>query len=248
MSKISVIIPAWVVNDELYDLTGKTLQSLHNSIGWNDCELIIVDNASTIGSDQLLPNCDIYIRNKVNLGYPKAVNQGLKLAKGDLVAVVNNDIRISPNWIKTTQEVFSRLKNAGSLHFKMVEYDAPFNLGDAVWDKGKELWSHGSFFVWRKEASKDLIWPIDENYGLGGYDDYDWQLRMRNRGWTTVYTNSAAFQHKDSSSQNKLDQTKRKERDDKNREYFKKTHGEYPDILWKKLYPEQFLRPWKPFP
>ena len=52
---------------------------------------------------------------------------------------------------------------------------------------------------------------------------------------------------KDSSTQNKLDQGARSERDKKNYEYFKKKHGEYPDIMWKKLYPEQFKRPWKPF-
>ena len=227
---ISVIIPVYCIDDELYELTGNTLQSLVNSYDWKDCELIIVDNASTIGSDQLLMNCDTYIRNKQNLGYPKAVNQGLKLAHGDLIAVVNNDIRVSPNWIKVTQEVFKRLPKVGSLHFKMVDYNAPFNLGEEVWDRGKELWCHGSFFVFRREAV-EAIEELDEGFGLGGYDDYDWQLRMRKAGWITAYTNAAAFQHKDSSTQLKLNQTERSERDKRNYEYFKRKHGEYPDVI-----------------
>ena len=247
MMKLSIVMPVYVLDEELYMLTGNTLQSLANSYEWQDIELIIVDNASKIGSDQLLMNCDTYIRNKVNLGYPKAVNQGIKLAKGELICVSNNDIRVSPNWIKVTQEVFEKLPKTGSLHFKMVEYNAPFNLGEGVWDKGRELWCHGSFFVWRREAI-EAIQGLDEGYGLGGYDDYSWQLRMREKGWVTAYTNAAAFQHKDSTTQLKLDQTERSERDKKNYEYFKSKHGEYPDVLWKKLYPEQFRRGWLPFP
>ena len=120
---LSVIMPIWIKNDELYELTGNALASLFASYGWSNCEFIIVDNASPIGADQLLPIADIYIRNKENLGYVKAVNQALKLANGDLVAVPNNDIRVSPNWINIAKEVFQRDKKSGSLHFKMVGYN-----------------------------------------------------------------------------------------------------------------------------
>lgn len=244
---ISVVIPIYSMDDELYELTVNAIRSIVSSDDWSDNELILVDNASTIGSDQFLQNCTTYVRNKVNLGYPKAVNQGIKLARGDLICIANNDIRVSPNWITVTKEVFQKLPNTGSLHFKMVDYEAPFNLGEGVWDKGRELWCHGSFFVWKREAV-EAVGEIDEAFGLGGYDDYDWQKRMREKGFVTAYTNAAAFQHKDSTTQNKLDQTERSERDKKNYEYFKKKHGEYPDILWKRLYPKQFERPWKPFP
>ena len=239
---------AYIISDELYELTGNTLASFVSSEGIGDTELIIVDNASQIGGDQLSTNCDTYVRNKANLGYPKAINQGIRLASGDLVAIANNDIRVSPNWVNVTKEVFTRLPKAGSLHFRMVGYNEPFNLGDGVWDKGRELWCHGSFFVWRRKAFEKLKGPMDEGYGLGGYDDYDWQLRMRQRGFETIYTNAAGFQHKDSSTLSKLDQTERSERDEKNREYFKSKHSEYPDVMWKKKYPKQFERNWKPFP
>ena len=123
MKKISIIIPAWIRNDELYGLTNRTLASFFQSRGWDKCELVVVDNASPIGGDQLLKISDIYVRNKVNLGYPKAVNQGIKLASGDLIVVANDDIRVSPNWIDVTLESFRHIKKLGSLHFKMVRYD-----------------------------------------------------------------------------------------------------------------------------
>jgi GT2 family glycosyltransferase len=182
-SKVSVIIPAWIINDELYQLTSNTVASLSQSVG--GFELIIVDNASSIGADQLLTVSDIYIRNKENLGYPKAVNQGCKLANGDFLCIANNDIRVSPNWIKVTREVFKKLPKAGSLHFKMVDYNTPFNISKNVWEDGKERWCHGSFFVWRRKAIEEMDY-MDEGYGLGGYDDYDWQYRLRPKGWKTV--------------------------------------------------------------
>lgn len=245
---ISIIMPVWVVNDELYGLTRDALMSLSNSEDFGSCELIIVDNASPIGADQFLGNCHTYIRNRVNLGYPRTVNQGLKLAKGDLIAVANNDIRVSPNWIKVTQEVFSKLKKVGSLHFKMVGYNEPFNLGNAVWEKGKERWCTGSFFVWNKKAI-DEIGGIDENYGVGGYDDWDWHQRMNHvMDWKAAYTNGVAYQHKDSSTLNLRDPKERSETDNKNREYFKKKFGKYPEEIWQEKYPNQMAKPWRPFP
>lgn len=247
--KISVVLPVWIVNDELYSLTDRALYSIVGSYGFkNKCELIIVDNASPLGGDQLMANCDLYIRNKINLGYPAAVNQGLKLAGGELVCIANNDIRVSPNWIGVAEETFKRLNGVGSLHFKMVGYDEPFNCGDAVWDKGRERWCTGSFFVWNREAIEQAG-RMDENYGLGGYDDYDWQYRMRHlAGWKTVYTNAAAYQHKDSTSQNLRIPTERKGSDLKNYEYFKKKYGEYPDRMWEAFFPKQFRNSWRPFP
>ena len=246
--KISIVMLAYIVNDELYELTRNTLDSFITSEKIGDTELIIIDNASQIGADQLLNNCDIYIRNRINLGYPKAVNQGVKLATGDFIAIANNDIRVSPNWALVVEEAFRLMPKLGSLHFKMIDYNAPYNLGTGVWDKGRELWCHGSFFVWRRKAMEQLEGPMDEGYCLGGYDDYDWQLRMHQKGWKIAYTNAAGFQHKDSSTLSKLDQTERSERDIKNREYFKKKHSEYPDVIWKQKYPQQFNRGWKPFP
>ena len=254
MPKISVILPTWIVNYELYDLTNQTLISLHNSDGWSECELIIIDNSSPIGGDQLLMNCDVYIRNKENLGYPKAVNQGLKLAKGDLIVIANNDIRVSPNWIEITKETFKRLDNVGSLHFKMVGYDEPFNLGEAVWDKGKERWCTGSFFVWNKKAIRDIEnfktrEVIDEKYGLGGYDDWDWHHRMNHlKNWKSVYTNAAAYQHKDSTTQNLRNKDERTKSDERNREYFKSKFGKYPEEIWQEKYPNQMKKEWRPFP
>ena len=85
--KTSIILLRYDFNNELYELTKAATESLKTL---NADELILIDNASTVGD--INDWADIYVRNKTNLGYCMAVNQGLKLAKGDLIVVANNDI------------------------------------------------------------------------------------------------------------------------------------------------------------
>lgn len=236
---ISVIMPVWVTGERLYTLTKSALASL----GHVD-ELIIVDNNSEMGGDQFSMTADIYVRNKRNLGYPKAVNQGVALAHGDLLVIANNDIKVSSNWQEITQKLFKDYKDMGSLHFRMLDYDGLTVGGTEFWLEGKERWCTGSFFVWRKKAWKKP--PMDENYGLGGYDDWDWHHRMNHIDkWKSGYTNAAVYHHLNSATLSKVDE---KFKVDKNREYFKSKFGEYPEDIWEKKYPEQMRTPYLPFP
>ncbi len=64
-------------------------------------ELIIIDNNSTDGSREFFKeNGAIVIENEANYSYPYTQNQGIKLAKYDVLAFLNNDITVSPNWDK----------------------------------------------------------------------------------------------------------------------------------------------------
>src|SRR3990167_10252690 len=117
-----VIVPVWITDEETLALTEAAVASLVPRE-----RLIIVDNASTLGGGKLREMADVYIRNKENLGYAKAVNQGLKLA-GEIVVVSNNDVRVSPNWWEVSQEILKDFL-VGTIHFRMIPYDSPFNLG-----------------------------------------------------------------------------------------------------------------------
>lgn len=69
-----------------------------------DCvELILVDNGSSDGSLELLAQRFPMVRvlaNERNLGFSPAVNQGAQAAGGDYVALINNDARADPGWLR----------------------------------------------------------------------------------------------------------------------------------------------------
>ncbi|MBX0327334.1 glycosyltransferase [Oscillochloris sp. ZM17-4] len=65
-------------------------------------ELILIDNASTDGSLELMrerfPTVRV-IRNAENVGFAPAVNQGAAAATGRYLALINNDMRADPGWV-----------------------------------------------------------------------------------------------------------------------------------------------------
>lgn len=233
---IDVVMPCWIQDDETLQLTVDAIASIRN--GADKCRMIIIDNGSTLGASVLREKSDIYIRNKENLGYAKAVNQGLKLA-GTVVAVANNDIKVSPNWWEIAHKILTVHEGVGSVHYRMIPYDEPFSLGEEYWVDGKERWCSSSFFVVRNGQL------YDEAY-LNSIEDWDYWRRIREQGYTTAYTNAASYKHKDSHTQEKV--VNRNENDLKNRAHYQEKFGETPEEWFARLYPEQLEVSWKPFP
>ncbi|MEK7817956.1 MAG: glycosyltransferase family 2 protein, partial [Actinomycetota bacterium] len=64
------------------------------------CEIIVIDNGSKDGSVEMLrssfPNIRL-IENSENLGFPKAVNQGLSISTGRYLALLNPDVMTTKN-------------------------------------------------------------------------------------------------------------------------------------------------------
>lgn len=230
---ISVVIPVWIVNEELLKLTENTINSLGEV-----AELIIIDNGSTLGGGYLRSKADIYVRNKENLGYARAVNQGLKLAKNKLICISNNDVRPSPNWQEVAKENLGNEK-VYSLHFRMTDYETPFDYGHTVNIEGKERWCTSSFFVINVEKYKFFY---DEEY-FNSIEDWDYWYTVRQiANLHTAYTDKASYQHYHSASQKYV--IGRDENDKKNREHFVDKWGEEPEKLFEKNYPLQVGLPY----
>jgi len=74
-------------------------------------ELIIIDNGSTDGSreffEQKGKNVHV-IANDGNYSYPYCQNKGIEAAKGDILAFLNNDIRLSTGWNERLQVILGK--------------------------------------------------------------------------------------------------------------------------------------------
>jgi len=229
--KISTIMPCYNTTKEIHDLTEMAVESIREA---GETELIIIDNGSTFGVGYLKEVADVYVKNDKNIGYPAAVNQGLKAGSGDIFCISNNDVRV-PNNIFKVGRLILQAKKVGSVHFNMLAYDTPFDFGDKTWKTGKERWCTSSFFMIKREALPKGNYDL--GYGMGGYDDWDFWHRVRHvNGWITAYTTKSAYQHFGSWTLSKVPEELKSL---KNREYFKKKFGEYAEDIWAKKYPEQ---------
>ncbi|MGQ9847797.1 MAG: glycosyltransferase family 2 protein, partial [Bacteroidales bacterium] len=81
MNDLSIIIVNWNTKEELL----RSLESIYQNKGKANEEIIVVDNGSQDGSmeelKKVFPSV-LIIQNERNLGFAKAVNQGLQIASG----------------------------------------------------------------------------------------------------------------------------------------------------------------------
>jgi GT2 family glycosyltransferase len=95
MREISVIIVSW----NGCALLRKCLKSIRESGGPLVREVVLIDNASSDGSADMVeeefPEVTL-IRSKENLGFARANNLGLKRASGSWLALVNSDVVVHP--------------------------------------------------------------------------------------------------------------------------------------------------------
>jgi GT2 family glycosyltransferase len=98
---VSVVIVNWNTKELLQDC----LSSVYEHAGDIDYEIIVIDNASTDGSAEMVKNDFqqvILIENSENRGFAAANNQGMAIAKGRYVLLLNSDTVVLDNAIAKT--------------------------------------------------------------------------------------------------------------------------------------------------
>lgn len=109
--KVSIII---LVMNEYYYLK-RCLNSLAKYT--DNFELIIIENNSNIKVRNYVKNLTNFdltvIYNEENKGFPYSCNQGIKIAKYDLLMFLNADTIVTPNWLNILKRCFDNIKDAG---------------------------------------------------------------------------------------------------------------------------------------
>jgi GT2 family glycosyltransferase len=113
-----------VVNYNVKFFLEQCLHSVYKSISGITGEVIVIDNNSVDGSMQMVlekfPGT-IVIGNKKNLGFSKANNQGLLIAKGRYVLILNPDTVVEENTFRKCIEFMDSHAKAGCLGVKMID-------------------------------------------------------------------------------------------------------------------------------
>lgn len=237
--KIDVII----VTYNNLDYTKKCLESVLATTKYPNFEVIIVDNNSSDGTPQFLrgiekENANIkVILNKENKGFAGGNNDGLRISSGDFVVLLNNDTIVTGTWLSDLKRILEKnselgiigpvSNSVGNIQRISVGYEDPDDM--QKWARGfmrskdysyKELRMVGFFCVMISRKVLDKVGLLDENFGIGMFEDDDYCMRVKAAGFKVGYTDKVFIHHFGSVSFKKIDRGEFKESWDKNRLYF----------------------------
>nr|MBN1228344.1 glycosyltransferase family 2 protein [Anaerolineae bacterium] len=119
---VSIVIPNW----NGVEFLPTCLDSLRQQ-SYDRVEIVVVDNASTDGSPELIRSQyrEVnLIALEINQGFTGACNAGIEGSSGEIVILLNNDTEADHRWVEVIVDAFSRHADAGSLASKMLLFDS----------------------------------------------------------------------------------------------------------------------------
>lgn len=129
MKKATVVIPNY--NGKQYMKGCLEALALQDN---SDFDVIVVDNGSTDGSTSYIQEQFGWVKViplEKNLGFPAAVNQGIKAAVTPYVILLNNDTEAEPSFVRELVEGMERHPSCFSGSAKMLCYDDHMVIDDA---------------------------------------------------------------------------------------------------------------------
>lgn len=177
-------------------------------------EIIFVDNGSTDGSVEFVK--DIFtndarlkiIQNKANLGWSPANNQGMRIAKGEIIVCVSNDMIVETNWIKEIAKVMEADKHIGMVQCNSLSMwdrrtpDSGMNYLDRFgysysYASSKinyeVFFAEGMAFAIKREVINKV--GMFDDYFFMEYDDMDLSWRVRLGGYKIFFVPTARVYH-----------------------------------------------------
>lgn len=217
---MSIVLVCW--NNKAY--LDPCLKSLYEGGLKSSFDVIVVDNGSTDGSQQMLaekyPQV-MLIQNAGNVGLGKASNQGIEATNGRHVLLLNNDTLVNGPALDVLVEYLDAHPEVGATAGKLLNPDGSFQSGYAPFSTlleeflivthiGELLWpgfpSHGdsneiketgwmsSACLLVRRAALDQIGVLDEGYFIYG-DEADLQYRLNKAGWKVVFLPNSSIIH-----------------------------------------------------
>ncbi len=123
--KISIVI----LNYNVRYFLEQCILSCQRAIKNIDAEILIIDNSSTDDSCAMVKSKFpqlTFIENKENVGFSKANNQAVAVAKGEYVLILNPDTAITETSIKEVIKKAEKLNNLGALGCYLMDGKGDF--------------------------------------------------------------------------------------------------------------------------
>ena len=193
---IDVVVPNYVTEQSLA-IVLRCLYSVRQFSG-PDARLIFVDNGSP-ALDAVLPELNMHagavrILNPSNLGFVKAVNQGLRASTADYVVLLNNDTEVAPHWLERMRAAFT-----GNIGIVGPRSQPNGTISGSLPHKTATILPQGDMLVFFcamiSRAVIDRIGILDEQFGVGLGDDDEYCWRAQQAGFDLCYLGDLTIFH-----------------------------------------------------
>lgn len=178
-------------------------------------ELIIIDNGSKDGTGAYLRSLTGRVRYKIfpeNLGFAGGVNQGLMMARGTTIVILNNDTLLTTNWLSNLLMCVNSAPSIGlvgpvtnylsndqkiAVNYKttreMQRFALKYNQTNPErWRRSKTIM--GFCFMLKRDVLMKVGY-MDEGYVIGTCEDVDYYLRIRLMGLELVIAEDTFIHH-----------------------------------------------------
>ena len=233
---VSIIIPT----KDHADILENCLKSIYKLSTYQNYEIIVIDNNSE--KEETFALLKTYAKNKnfryqrieCEFNYSYLNNEAVKMAKGEYVILLNNDIEvITPNWLELMLS-YASLKSTGTVGAKLLFPDDTIQHAGIIMGKGG-LAGHAHY-----GKNKDYISPqyelkmpydvsactaaclmvsknkFNEVNGLEeklkvAFNDVDFNLKLLDKGYNNIFLPNVLLYHYESKSRG-LDTTPEKQK------------------------------------
>lgn len=201
--KLSIIILSFNSYD---DTTGKCLAALAADPDFGEWEVIVVDNASDAYTQSKLAEARYqypsvkFVLNAQNVGFAAGNNVGINLASGNVIVLLNSDAFPSPGMLKRLTEHLSRDERLGMVG---PVTNAAGN-EQCIFTKSSDMKGkidEGLLYALPSDSDTMLAYRLDffcvaipkrvftqvglldESFGRGYYEDFDFSLKVKAAGF-----------------------------------------------------------------
>lgn len=205
----SIIIPTY----NALSLLQETIETIRKHTK-DPYELIVVDNGSTDGTlEYLRQQRIITISLPINTGFPAACNWGLRLARGDRLLLLNNDVLVTAGWLRRMHRTldsdpaiamvgpmtnYASGKQQIAMEGRYDEFAA--QLGTDQNGKYEVVNRIIGFCMLFSRSLMKLIGVLDERFSPGHYEDDDYCYRANQAGCKVVIAKDVFVYHHGSTS------------------------------------------------
>jgi len=217
---VSIVIP---VHNQL-QFTQQCLVSVENSTEQGLYEVIVVNDASTDGTEEYLhvwSGGKPWLRgvtNSENKGFARSCNQGAGQATSKYLMFLNNDTVVTPGWLSPLVEILENQPDIGIVAPKLIFPDGTIQHCGKVWGEWQLPRSHPDHIYYRESGNAPHVnrprdfqiltgaclllrreeffryGPFDEQYE-NGWEDDDLCYAYREQGLRIHYCPAATVVH-----------------------------------------------------